>query len=93
VGEINTAATAWLLVTLGLYAAAVTLSRLLRTAMTIAATVLLLSFLLNPQQPWVFADQVCGAARGPLLHLRRLLQIGFAVGQRRWALVISVVAQ
>jgi len=93
VSEFNAAATRRLLVAAVPYGAAVARLRLLRTVMAVAVTVLLLSHLLDPRQSWVAAEQVWRAAQGPLLHVWPLLQIGFAVGQRRWALVISVVAQ
>jgi len=85
----NIAVTMWLAAAIALYAAAVALSRLLRAAAAIAASVLAVSYLLNPQQPWAFAEQIWRAAQGPLLQL---VQIGFAVGQRLWGALLSVIA-
>jgi len=86
--EINAAATAWLAAAVALYAAALALSKLLRAAAAIAASVLATSYLLNPRQPWAFAEQVWRAARPALAQLSA---IALLVAERLWALLLSII--
>jgi hypothetical protein len=84
VSDINVAATAWLVAAVALYTAGLALSGLLRAAAVTAASLLALSYLVNPQQPWAFAAQIW---RAPGPALSELPTIAVVVVERLWSLL------
>lgn len=77
-----------MLLALLLYGAALAVSRLVRAALAIVATLLLLSYLLNPSEPWALVQQVGATA---LPALRALARVGWALLQTLIGLVLRTI--